>query len=53
MAVIFEQIEASVVKVPIATGADQQQTEKKTVDPAEIRRMIEVMTERGSRLDAD
>lgn len=52
MAIVFEQIETSVIDAPVSTGADQQRSDRSSVDPAEIRRSLEVMMERSVRLEA-
>ena len=51
MAIVFEQIETSVIDAPVSTGADQQRSETSSIDPAEMRRALEVMMERGARLE--
>jgi hypothetical protein len=52
MAVVFEEIETSVLDAPVSSRPDQQRDEKAWIDPAEVRRTLEVMTERAERLTA-
>lgn len=53
MAIIFEEIQTSVVDAPMSTTPDQQRDPKVSIDPAEVRRTFEVMAQRASRLAAD
>ncbi len=52
MAIVFEQIETSVIDAPVSTSADQQGSEKSAVDPAQVRRTLKIMAERAARLEA-
>ena len=51
MAVVIDQIEASVLQAPVTTGADQQQSEQHAIDPAEVRRTLAILRERAARLE--
>jgi hypothetical protein len=53
MAIIFEEIETSVVDAPVSTRPDQRRDPKVWIDPAEVRRTFEVMAQRAARLAAD
>jgi hypothetical protein len=53
MAIVFEQIETSVVEAPVSPGSEQPGANRQAVEAVQLRHTFEIMAERAARLGAE